>query len=391
MNPRICFAIAATALAAFAAEPPPPKDFLLGKDYTFKSTVLGEDRPLRIFTPSDYTSARSSYPTLPVLYLLDGPGHYVHVVGLVDFLAKQGRIPPMIVVAIGNTNRTRDLTPTNSRYVFGGRTEEDFAASGGAGKFFEFMRDELIPHVEKNYRAAPFRILDGHSFGGLFALKVLHDSPATFQALIAVSPSLWWERGIMLKHSGAIGLARQYLYLSVGNEGGEHRQAIDRYADKLRQNATPGFLWAYKAYERESHGSVPHETLYDGLKFIFAGWHLPDATLDSEPVTVAEATEHYRRLSAKYGFEIPLPLPAIRNMGGTYAFLHRWDDAIAAYKEAARRFPNSAETHADLAGIYLKKGDKISAESAFKKTLEINPQNSAAKRGLKKLTGTGSQ
>lgn len=62
-------------------------DHVVRKKLSIYSTVLGEDRPLQIFTPDDYESAKASYPTLPVLYLLDGPDHFFHATGLIDFLS----------------------------------------------------------------------------------------------------------------------------------------------------------------------------------------------------------------------------------------------------------------------------------------------------------------
>lgn len=385
MNPRICLALLALGCAARAAEPAPPKDFVLGQNITLHSNVLGEKRALRIFTPASYNSAKDSYPTFPVLYLLDGTDHYVHVTGLVDYLARKGRIPPMIVVAIGNTKRTRDLTPTHTLRSANGKEHDALESSGGAGKFFEFIRDELIPYVERNYRVAPFRILNGHSFGGLFAIKVLLESPQTFQAYVAVSPSLWWDQQVMLKSSGPIGGRRQYLYLSVGNEGGAHRQSIDQFAAQLKMRAVDGLTWGYKPYEDESHGSVPHQTLYDSLKLIFAGWHLPDRGLDEMPLTYADAVQHYRALSAKYGYEVPLPLEAIESVAWDLAFHERWDAAIAAYQEAVRLYPKAASAQTGLGDTLARKGDKVAAIAAYQRALELNPKNSAAKKALTKL------
>ena len=39
--------------------------------------------------------------------------------------------------------------------------------AGGADEFLRFLSDELIPWVEGQYRTASFRVLVGHSLGGL--------------------------------------------------------------------------------------------------------------------------------------------------------------------------------------------------------------------------------
>jgi predicted alpha/beta superfamily hydrolase len=289
------------------AEPGDSTGFVLGKNLTLRSRVLGEDRPLQIFTPSDYESALSSYPTLPVLYLLDGADNFMHVTGVVDYLARKNRIPPMIIVAVGNTDRPRDLTPTHTLLGLNGRRWDTFESTGGADKFFEFLRDELMPYVEKNYRAAPFRILDGHSFGGLFAIKILLENPDAFQAYLAVSPSLWWDNQVMLKRSGPIGRAGQCLFLSVANEGGLHQKSIEAFADQLRERAVPGFRWDFQAYPGETHNSVPHLNLYDALKFVFADWDFMALAYDEVRVSFEDGVKHCQALSERFGFTIVLP------------------------------------------------------------------------------------
>ena len=68
----------------------------------------------------------------------------------------------------------------------------------GADKFRAFIRSEVIPYVENHYRTAPFRILAGHSVGGLFAIDTLARQPDLVHVYLAVSPSLWWDRGALV-------------------------------------------------------------------------------------------------------------------------------------------------------------------------------------------------
>jgi predicted alpha/beta superfamily hydrolase len=76
-----------------------------------------------------------------------------------------GFIPEMIIVGVTwtgkNANpdslRARDYTPTN---------EKRLPQSGGADNFLSFMREELFPFIESNYKAeATDRILMGCSLG----------------------------------------------------------------------------------------------------------------------------------------------------------------------------------------------------------------------------------
>src|SRR3989304_4129672 len=115
---------------------------VIGVKRTIHSDILSEDRVLWIQTPTGYDPAGTA--RYPVLYLLDGPGHFHHTSGVLEFLAAQNRIPPMIVVAVANTDRTRDLTPPVTRDTAG-----QFRTAGGASAFLRFLRDELRPRIER--------------------------------------------------------------------------------------------------------------------------------------------------------------------------------------------------------------------------------------------------
>ncbi len=90
--------------AAFSGGP-----ITIGEKITVQSTVLREQRTVLVFLPPDYGRDRQGYP---VLYLIDGDTHLTHTRGTVDFLAREGLMPQVIIVGITNTDRNRDLTPS---------------------------------------------------------------------------------------------------------------------------------------------------------------------------------------------------------------------------------------------------------------------------------------
>ena len=80
----------------------------LGERRELHSDVLGERRQVIVGLPAGYEGGDETYP---VVYLLDGPSHFHHTTGTARFLARNGRMPDVIVVAIANTDRTRDMSP----------------------------------------------------------------------------------------------------------------------------------------------------------------------------------------------------------------------------------------------------------------------------------------
>src|ERR1044071_8048122 len=163
------------------------------------SAVLREDRLVLIRTPPGYESNQARYP---VLYMTDGDAHMGHTASTIEFLVQNGRIPDLIVVGVTNTDRTRDLTPAKSTDKTPGG-DLRFPTSGGADNFLKFFETELIPKIEEQYRVQPYRILAGHSLGGLFAIHAMISKPGLFNSYIAVSPSLQWEHDEALKRAEA--------------------------------------------------------------------------------------------------------------------------------------------------------------------------------------------
>ncbi|MCJ8270904.1 MAG: alpha/beta hydrolase-fold protein, partial [Psychrosphaera sp.] len=135
------------------------------------SKILDEQRQIVIQLPQSYNNNQNL--TYPVLYLLSGPTNLAHTAGTLDRLNLSNAAPEMIVVGIANTDRTRDLAPTVNKDPKSG-----FIGSGGGGdKFLDFIESELIPYIDKNYRTKSFKILSGHSIGGLLVMHSLHTRP----------------------------------------------------------------------------------------------------------------------------------------------------------------------------------------------------------------------
>src|SRR5579864_4177731 len=152
------FALFILTIAAVGQDIAPP----IPQKLTVHSNVLNEDRVVWVRTPHGYDLGKDQ---LPVLYLTDGDGHINEIGSTIDFLVDNGRMPPLIVIGIANTDRTRDLTPTHSSDK-DSSGKETMPTSGGGDRFFDFIQTELMPEIEKRYRTAPYRIFAGHSLGG---------------------------------------------------------------------------------------------------------------------------------------------------------------------------------------------------------------------------------
>ena len=90
-----------------------------------------------------------------MLYLLDGtPAFLLEMIAITTRLRNDRNAPEMIIVAIENTDRNRDMMPVVAK---------DFPGPPRAEAFLGFLEKELIPDIEKTYRTAQPRILLGKS------------------------------------------------------------------------------------------------------------------------------------------------------------------------------------------------------------------------------------
>ena len=175
----------------------------IGTVDSMPSTILKEHRKFLVYTPPSYNDSTYLPQKYPVLYLLDGDAHFHSVTGLLQILGTGVNgtfvVPEMIVVAIPNTDRMRDLTPTLVAKDFEGKPQPYLKNTGGMPNFLRFLKTELIPRIETTYRTAPYRVLVGHSLGGIAALSALYTIPETFNAYVAIDPSLWYDDRLLLK------------------------------------------------------------------------------------------------------------------------------------------------------------------------------------------------
>lgn len=371
---RLVSILAVLLLISSAAFAQPPTGTV--KRFSIKSTVLGEDRVILVRTPVGYEANNVKYP---VLYMTDGDAHMGHTAATIEFLTQNGRISDLIVVGVTNTDRTRDLTPAKSTDRNpGGQLR--FPTSGGADNFLKFFETELIPEIEKDYRTQPYRIFAGHSLGGLFAIHSMITKPGLFNSYVAVSPSLQWENFEALKRAETF-LKNQKelnvtLFVSLGNEPGAIGESFDKFKAALEKSNIKGFEWQAEKMTDEDHGSVVLRSHYFGLRKVYADWQGP-RDLQSGAVLggLKGADAHYRKLSERFGYSIPVPEGLINQMGYQFLFDSKPEEAIAAFKANVERYPNSANVYDSLAEAYEQGGRIDLAEPLYDKARTLGQQN----------------
>ncbi len=341
-----------------------------GEAVKIPSRVLQEERTLLVALPPGYARSAERYP---VLYFTDGDAHFTMLKGITDFLAGNGLMPNVILVGVTNTHRARDLTPTRVEVRRRNGTGQPLPAGGGGPRFLEFFEKEVFAYVESTYRAAPYRIFAGHSFGGLLALHTLAVRPELFQAYISASPSLDWDndypyRKLQECFKGRDELPRT-LFVTMANE--EKNVPWPTHFDRLRQllkgSRAKGFEWETKAMPEEDHGSVVMRSYEGGLRHIFAGWRMRgEGPLDLDAIKA-----HFQGLSQRMGYPIQ-PREATVNQAG-YGLLGagRVKDAIEVFRYNVELHPASPNTHDSLGEALEQAKRTTEAQASYAKAVEL--------------------
>ncbi|WP_299221940.1 alpha/beta hydrolase-fold protein [uncultured Aquimarina sp.] len=249
------------------------KKLKIGTEYTIQSEILQEKRSYIINLPASYDNTKNHYP---VLVLSDGDYRFIYTSGLIEYLSKENRIPETIIVAIPNTDRTRDLTPTNLAFS---------SESGGGKNFLDFIEKELLTEVDKKFRTNSYRILTGHSLGGLFA-GYAYVSNSSFNAYIATDPSFWWDSQLLVKkiHPDLVkNIKHKPIYISSADNYKNNPQGVsamrnahELFSVTLKKHGVPNSNVKLEYFEDENHGTSAYRSLYYGLLYVYDALELND-------------------------------------------------------------------------------------------------------------------
>ena len=359
----------------------------IGTKYILHSNILNEDREYWVSLPESYSKEESSYKRYPVLIVLDGNAHFKSITGMVNYMSSghngNRRIPEMIVVAIHNVNRRRDFTPDKTIT----KREND---SGGGDRFLSFLEDELIPELDQKYRTDPYRILFGHSLGGLLATHAYMKEKTLFNSLIAVDPSFGtWDAETMDKKLDAVNEQsfERFIYIATANWGKRNIRNRDRHVrlyEALNSKCKGEFPAKLEYFENENHGSVPIIAFHNGISAIFEGYGISYHDVESKE----QLTQHFLSLSQRLSWNFSPPEYLVNRIG--YRMLQSRNEsdnskALAFFILNTENFPNSFNAYDSLGEAYDALGDKKKAIGNYKKSLELYPNNAHARMKIESL------
>jgi len=361
------------------------EQIVIGKKHSIWSNILEEEREYWINLPDSYNNNGMSYKKYPVLILLDGNLHFKSITGTVNYLSsdvyRSRKIPEMIVVGIKNVDRRRDYTPEKIITVRENNT-------GGGENFLSFLEVELLPELDKEYRTLHYRILYGHSLGGLLAAHTYMKESTLFNSFISVDPSFGtWDSETIDKKLNSLteNSFDRFIYIATANWGKRNIRNRDRHLRfyESLNNKCRGELSAKLEYfENENHSSVPIIAFHNGISAIFEGYGISYRDIESKE----ELIDHFRKISTRLSWNILPPEHLVNQLG--YRLLQSGNNkekALEFFNLNVENFPASFNSYDSLGESYEALGETQKAIENYRKSLELNPSNEHAAMRIKEL------
>nr|WP_315487506.1 alpha/beta hydrolase-fold protein [uncultured Undibacterium sp.] len=208
---------------------------LQGDYFKIKSTYVGRDFHINVRLPLGYQA--SDAKTYPVVYVLDGDSLFPLLAPTHIFLNYDEKLPEAIIVGISYGSFDPAINKRNTD--FSAPAADAVAGEDGAPRFLDFLKKELIPKIENQFRAnVSKRVLVGQSRAGYFVLWSALEDPDLFWGRIASNPALAPGRARFFEAASSHSKKDLKLAIASGTRDTELRQ----------RNATEwGTTWSSRA------------------------------------------------------------------------------------------------------------------------------------------------
>lgn len=327
------------------------------KSFSISSSVLNETVDIYVQLPFKYDSEFSQNYRYPVLYSLDAPVGLPLVSGALEPLNGYNNAPQMIIVGLTTKNRDRDYTPSQD-INYG-------TNSGGADKYLSYIEKDVIPFVEKQFRTEKFRILSGHSYGGLLVAHSFHKKPNLFQAHFSSSPSIFWNNGQtatdIVEFIKKNDKHKNYLYMNIGNEGKPESDSpegvlmldgIKKIESEFAKIDTPNLRYTFEYLPDQPHQVTQIYGIIGALRGLYPQWEVPyKASVEG----YESVLEHFSELSTLYGYKIePKEWQMFDEGLGQLTFLENPSEAIKYFDYNIKRDPSTYRSRFYIVDALLK-------------------------------------
>ena len=330
---------------------------------TIHSQKLNEDREITISLPFSY--AQNKTKKYPLLIILDGDYLLDPFEGALKYGAYWDDMPEVIIVGITqNQKNERESDCTIDQET--GLPQEKGEA------FFEFIGQELLPYLQKNYRTAPFKIIAGHDVTAGFLNFYLYKDNPLFNGYISLSPDL--TTGMEENIPARLALAKQPLFYYHSTADGDLKSTqkqIIRMDSIAKEIKNPNVNYRFDNFIGDSHYSLVIQSIPKVLYQFFSVY---------QPISIPEYNDKIAVLPSGYvdylikkyevvekvlGLKAPIRINDFQAIEAAILQNKAYDELKDLSALANKNYPKSMLADYELALMYEKKEDFKSALKSY--------------------------
>lgn len=316
------------------------------QSFKIASAILKESRRILVVLPSSYSKSATDR-RYPVTVVVDGEYLMAPVATVSDELCRNGQIPESVIVGIeniggadwlsSNKKRVYDLTPP-------GLSVSGSSLNEGGDRFLDFVEQELLPAVDRQFRTAAPRAFVGISSGGILATYAAA-TRSTYRSVVSLDAPI---------HLGENWLAKKLIARSQSAPTSLRYASLEAkfgWPDEAWKTLVAGAPPTWKLY-REKFQLEGHETMqmlgaYLGLRQVFG-----DYSRFSAPETpTTSILPYYAKVSATLGATVIPPQKLLQNVIEDLVIEGRGAAAREAYHTLVSAYGPPADSARLLAQI----------------------------------------
>lgn len=330
---------------------------------TIFSKRLNEEREIKIGLPPSYDKHKGQ--KYPVLLLLDGDFLFDPFQGALSYGYYWDDLPEVIIIGITqnkNNEREQDCMVDETTGL---------PSEKGEG-FFEFIGMELLPYIEKNYRAAPFRMIAGlDTTAGFLNLYLYKDNPV-FDAYISMSPELPAGMEEQLpERFQAIQKPIFYYHATTDGDVKKMRTRILKLDEVAKNVKKESLNYRFDDFKGASHYSLVLNSIPSALYQIFSVYQPISIVEFNEKIATLQSgyvdylTKKYDVIDKSFALKLPIRLNDFKAIEAAILKNKAYDEFDKLAQLARKNYPKAMLADYQLAQMWEKKGENAKAVKSY--------------------------